>query len=135
MADPATVPFYAMLSVAALLGLLVGSFLATLVIRLPRGQPIALARSACPHCGHLLGALELIPVLSWVIQSRRCRVCGGIISVFYPAMEIASAAIAAGAVALWSWPVWIAAMVAGWAALCVLAWALRFLSPAGNSRT
>jgi leader peptidase (prepilin peptidase)/N-methyltransferase len=106
-------------------GLLVGSFLAVLVLRLPKRLPVVIARSACPQCGHELGALELVPVLSWLIQRRRCRACGGRISGFYPFMEIASALVALAAFWEMDWPEAVLACIAGWSALVVGAWAIR----------
>jgi leader peptidase (prepilin peptidase) / N-methyltransferase len=111
--------------VAAAVGLVVGSFLALAVIRLPARKPIVLGRSACPRCGHVLGPTELVPVLSFLAQGRRCRACGGRISAFYPAMEIAAAAIAAAA-AYWTSGVWLGvACLAGWTALACAAAILR----------
>src|ERR1700761_5751698 len=107
---------------SALIGLLVGSFLAVLVLRLPEGRPVVVGRSACPHCGHLLEPAELIPVLSWLIQKCRCRACGGAISAFYPIMEISSAAIAAASAYWLPWPLFIGAWLGGWCILCLIAW-------------
>ncbi|MBB6445867.1 leader peptidase (prepilin peptidase)/N-methyltransferase [Bacillus benzoevorans] len=45
-------------------------------------------RSHCPQCGHTLGALELIPVLSYVFQGGKCRQCKAGISPLYPIMEL-----------------------------------------------
>lgn len=118
-------PMSALLLLSAVIGLLVGSFLATAVLRLPKRQPIVLTRSACPVCGHPLGPSELIPVLSWVFQKGQCRACGGRISSFYPLMEIASAVIAVIAVWWISWPGFVAAWLVGWIALCLVAWRLR----------
>ena len=47
-----------------LAGLIIGSFIAALTWRWPLGRSIAHGRSACDSCGHLLGPLELVPVLS-----------------------------------------------------------------------
>lgn len=116
---------YAALFAAALLGLVVGSFLSVLVVRLPKGEPVAMVRSCCPRCGHQLEAMELIPLLSWLIQRRKCRACGGEISAFYPAMEIAAALVAVAAAALVPWPMTIAAGLLGWVLLALGAWALR----------
>ena len=113
------------LILSAVIGLLVGSFLATLVLRLPRRLPVVMDRSACPHCGHKLGALELIPVASWLIQGRRCRACGGPISAFYPLMEIASAFVALMAVWWAPWPEAIVACFGGWGILTLGALAAR----------
>jgi leader peptidase (prepilin peptidase) / N-methyltransferase len=112
-------------AIAAAVGLVVGSFLALVVIRLPKKQPIVFGRSACPRCGHILGPAELVPVLSWLMQGRRCRACGGRIPAFYPAMEIAAAAIAAAA-AYWTSGVWLGlACLAGWTLLALAASILR----------
>jgi leader peptidase (prepilin peptidase) / N-methyltransferase len=118
-------PMPGLLLLSALIGLLVGSFLATAVLRVPKRQPIVLARSACPACGHPLGPSELIPVLSWVFQKRRCRACGVKISSFYPGMEIASAVVAVMAAWRIPWPGFVAVWFAGWIALCLVAWRLR----------
>jgi leader peptidase (prepilin peptidase)/N-methyltransferase len=118
----------------AVVGLLIGSFLAALVLRLPKGMPIMMARSACPNCGHRLGAHELVPVLSWLVQRRRCRACGGRISAFYPFMEIASALIALAA--FW-WLPWLKAALAclaGWSFLAIGAMAIRNRLSAGDIR-
>jgi leader peptidase (prepilin peptidase)/N-methyltransferase len=111
--------------IAAIVGLLVGSFLGTLVLRLPKRMPVVAGRSACPHCGHVLGPLELIPLVSWVVQRRRCRACGHALSAFYPAMEIAAAAVAGGIAMLVPWPLLVPAILGGWALLVPAAWAIR----------
>ncbi|MDD2816636.1 MAG: A24 family peptidase [Thiotrichaceae bacterium] len=56
-------------------------------------------RSRCPHCGHLISALENIPVISYLWQRARCRACQQPISIRYPLVEIGSALLA-GFVAL-----------------------------------
>jgi len=127
-------PMLPELIAAAVIGLLVGSFLATLVLRLPRRLPVILDRSACPHCGHRLGARELVPVVSWLVQGRRCRTCGARISPFYPLMEIAAAL--AAALAVWStpWPWAALACIGGWATLTAGALVLRkLLFPGGTN--
>lgn len=105
------------------LGLLVGSFLNVVIHRLPkmmeaewqaqcaelRGETVPeiprynlwTPRSACPHCGHAITALENIPVLSWLWLRGRCSGCGAPISVRYPLVELLTAALSA-AVA-WKW--------------------------------
>jgi leader peptidase (prepilin peptidase)/N-methyltransferase len=76
----------------------VGSFLGVLIIRLPTGAPVALARSACPHCHARLGAAELVPLVSFVALGGRCRHCQSPIEVFHPAVELAALAVAVWAV-------------------------------------
>ncbi len=98
----------------------VGSFLATLAVRLPRGKPVLAGRSACPVCAHVLGPLDLIPLLSWAVSRARCRYCAAPIAVFYPAVELAAIGVAA----------WAATVVSGWLlwASCVLGWGLLTLA-------
>ena len=113
-----------MLSLPALLALVVapviGSFLGSLVLRLPTQQPLLLARSACPHCGHTLGPWELVPLLSWLVQFGRCRHCHGKIDRFYPMIELAALAIAGGAVVV------VPPEAIGWT--CLLGWTLLALA-------
>ncbi len=89
----------------ALLGLLIGSFLNVVVHRLPRGESIAFPGSHCPHCGHSLGALDNIPLLSWIILGGRCRYCRAGISWRYPLVEGSAAFLAVLALANvgWQW--------------------------------
>lgn len=95
-----------------LVGLFVGSFLNVVIHRLPRmmerewneqaaelrGETLppserfnlATPRSRCPHCGHLISALENIPILSFLLQRGRCRHCGAGIGLRYPFVELLS---------------------------------------------
>ena len=102
------------------LGLVAGSFLSTLVLRLPAGRPVVVGRSGCPNCGHTLSAVELVPILSWAIQGGKCRWCAQPISGFYPAMEIAAALVG-----LWASLV-TSGVVLGFS--CVLGWCLLALA-------
>lgn len=61
------------------LGLVFGSFIATLAIRWPEGRSAMRGRSACDGCGKTLRAAELVPVLSYLWQRGRCRSCGAAI--------------------------------------------------------
>ncbi|MEO0346352.1 MAG: A24 family peptidase [Pseudomonadota bacterium] len=54
----------------------------------PQTFNLATPRSACPHCGHQITALENIPVLSWLALRGRCSNCGTPISARYPAVEL-----------------------------------------------
>ncbi|OCA92971.1 prepilin peptidase [Bacillus wudalianchiensis] len=74
-----------------LYGLLFGSFFNVVGLRVPAGQSIVRPRSACPKCGHMLTARELIPVLSYMMQGGKCRVCRTGISPLYPVTELATA--------------------------------------------
>jgi leader peptidase (prepilin peptidase)/N-methyltransferase len=68
---------------------------------LPARYNLWVPRSACPHCGHVLSAWENLPVLSYLLLRGRCSACKAPISPRYPLVEIASAAFAAGALALY----------------------------------
>ncbi len=74
--------------VAGLYGLVIGSFVNALVWRINVGKSIADGRSMCPHCKHELAAIDLIPVLSWVLLRGKCRYCHKPISIQYPLVEL-----------------------------------------------
>ena len=76
------------LSLLALLGLAVGSFLNVVIYRVPNGRSIVAPPSACPHCGNGIAWYDNIPVLSWLLLRAKCRNCGGPISVRYPLVEL-----------------------------------------------
>ena len=73
---------------AALLGLAMGSFLGCLSSRLVHGGSVLKGRSRCESCGHVLGARDLVPVLSWLFSKGRCRYCGVKLSPAYPIQEL-----------------------------------------------
>ncbi len=78
---------------AAVLGLIVGSYLNVLIYRLPRGISTVLPRSRCPECGELIRAVDNVPVLSFLLLGGRCRACRARISWRYPLIEAATAAL------------------------------------------
>lgn len=84
-----TIPHWYLLTCAGLLGLVLGSAITALVHRIPRGLSWVHGRSRCPGCGHELGALDLVPVLSWLRTLGRCRHCGAPVSPRYPLTELA----------------------------------------------
>ncbi|WP_312316628.1 A24 family peptidase [Stenotrophomonas sp.] len=96
---------------AAGLGLLIGSFLNVVILRLPKRlewewrrdarealelpelyEPpppgIVVEPSHCPHCKHKLSWYENIPLFSWLIQRGKCRHCQAPISIQYPLVEL-----------------------------------------------
>ena len=104
----------------ALLGLLIGSFLNVVIYRLPvmmqrrwetecaslqttdteQSEPadtfnLILPASTCPDCGHKIGPLENIPLLSYLFLKGRCRSCGSPISAQYPLVELVTALLSA----------------------------------------
>ncbi|MGL6474482.1 prepilin peptidase [Aeromonas hydrophila] len=98
-----------------LFSLMIGSFLNVVIHRLPimlerewqaeylgyfnpETQPqqeerynLMVPRSACPHCGHAITAMENIPLLSWLWLKGRCRACQAPISARYPLVELLTA--------------------------------------------
>ncbi len=129
--------------VALIVGLCVGSFLNVVIHRLPkmlergwaeqaaeiRNETLPPAptynlwtpRSACPACGHAIGALENIPVVSWLALGGKCRACKAPISARYPFVEILGGLAAAGAV-------WYFGPNAKAVAACGFLWALIALT-------
>jgi leader peptidase (prepilin peptidase) / N-methyltransferase len=72
---------------AALGGLIIGSFLNVVAYRLPRGESLAHPPSRCPSCGQGVKPYDNIPVLSWLVLRGRCRACQAPISPRYPLVE------------------------------------------------
>lgn len=70
------------------IGAVFGSFLNVCISRWPEGLSVVKPRSRCPKCGHQIGALENIPIFSWLALRGRCRGCGTAISFQYPLVEI-----------------------------------------------
>lgn len=69
-------------------GLIMGSFLGVVIDRLPQGISVVHGRSRCEFCDRDLSAVELIPILSFIIQGGKCRKCKRKLSFRYPLLEI-----------------------------------------------
>jgi len=83
---------------AAVAGLLVGSFLNVVAWRLPRGESLVAPGSHCPGCDRPVRPYDNVPVVSWLLLHGRCRDCREPISARYPLVEALTAALAAGVV-------------------------------------
>ncbi|HET7816196.1 MAG TPA: prepilin peptidase [Sphingomicrobium sp.] len=81
-------------------GAIVGSFLATLIVRWPRGEQVTTGRSECDSCRRRLRPAELVPVLSGLASGGKCRSCGAPIDPTHMRIELAAAGLAALALAL-----------------------------------
>jgi leader peptidase (prepilin peptidase)/N-methyltransferase len=78
---------------AALGGLIIGSFLNVVAYRLPRGESLAHPPSRCPSCEAPVKPYDNIPVLSWLLLRGRCRNCKAPISARYPIVEALTGAL------------------------------------------
>ncbi|MHA7833627.1 MAG: prepilin peptidase [Algiphilus sp.] len=130
--------------VLVLLGLLTGSFLNVVILRLPRmleqawreeasailemeppkDQPrLSLARPAshCPHCGAAIPAWRNIPVLSWLLLRGRAACCGARISMQYPLVEVLAGVVAGLCAWRFGW---------GWELLAAYALAMTLIAAA-----
>jgi leader peptidase (prepilin peptidase)/N-methyltransferase len=97
------VPLLPALVSAALVGLVVGSYLNFVVHRLPRGRSTVRPGSACTACGATIKALDNIPLLSYVALRGRCRSCGARISPRYPLVEATTAGLLVACVLSFGW--------------------------------
>lgn len=137
-------PLVVWISLAGVLGLVVGSFLNVVILRLPERMAAGWRREACdileleadaaplppgivrepshcPQCKHPLSAADNIPLLGWLLLGGRCRYCKAPISIQYPLVELLSGVLSA--VIVWKFgPSWSA--LAGLA----LTWTLLALS-------
>ncbi|GLY17325.1 prepilin peptidase [Kineosporia sp. NBRC 101677] len=94
-------------AVVAGFGLIIGSFVNVVIIRVPEGRSVVTPRSACPTCGRPISGFDNIPVLSWLLLRGRSRCCGERISLRYPVIELLTAVAFAAVVVWkgWSWEV------------------------------
>jgi leader peptidase (prepilin peptidase)/N-methyltransferase len=125
--------------IAAIFGLLVGSFLNVVIYRFPKmlerqwaaecadflGQPVkeeterfnlVVPRSRCPHCGHAIAWYENIPVISWLVLRGKCSECKNPISIRYPIVELVTGAF----FFLCGWRWGLTLQAAAWAAFACL---------------
>ncbi len=75
-----------------ILGAIIGSFLNVLILRYNTNKSNG-GRSACMSCGRQLAAIDLVPILSWIMLRGRCRSCTSRISWQYPLVELTLAVL------------------------------------------
>lgn len=75
------------------LGLVVGSFIASLTWRLPRDKSVVKGRSSCPNCGKVISWYDNIPLFSFLNLGGRCRSCTSKISLRYPIIELSTSIV------------------------------------------
>jgi leader peptidase (prepilin peptidase) / N-methyltransferase len=81
------IPLGAVVVVAVLFGLVVGSFLNVVVWRVPRGESVVRPPSHCPGCDHEVRPRDNVPLVSWLLLHGKCRDCRTPISARYPLVE------------------------------------------------
>ena len=139
-------PREALIALAGLLGLLVGSFLNVVIYRMPKMMEQQWAsecselsgvvaetaveklslmspRSRCSNCGHFLSWYENIPVISYIFLRGKCSVCGTSFGLRYPAVELATACLFA--FCAWRWGSTLTA--AAWCGFSAALLALAFI--------
>jgi leader peptidase (prepilin peptidase)/N-methyltransferase len=93
----------AVLLIAGIVGLTLGSFLNVCILRLPHDSPrdrsLIRPPSTCPTCKHPIEWRDNIPVVSWLLLRGKCRWCGAPISRQYPLIEALVGLLWIGAVA------------------------------------
>lgn len=104
-----------------LLGAIVGSFLATILIRWPLGRSALGGRSVCDSCSAPLGPRDLVPILSFLFQRGRCRTCGARIDQRHLGVELAAAMVGAAAFVAHGWSLGAVTALLGWWLLLVIA--------------
>ena len=103
-----------LLVLLALFGLVVGSFLNVVIVRVPSGESLVSPPSKCPLCEEPIRPRDNIPVVSWLLLKGRCRNCGEPIPAGYPLVEAGNAVL------------WVLAGVAFGASAWVIPYALLF---------
>ncbi|WP_081092509.1 A24 family peptidase [Peribacillus simplex] len=96
-----------------ILGLILGSFFNVVGLNVPVSHAFVNRRSACPSCGRTLKPLELIPVISYMLQGGKCRGCKARISPLYPVVEMLTGILFASA------PIFL-----GWSGELLIGWTL-----------
>ena len=74
-------------------GLIVGSFVNVVIVRMQNGTSPMEGRSACPECGETIAWYDNIPLLSFALLRGRCRHCSKKISWQYPLVELSAAIV------------------------------------------
>jgi len=81
---------FLIISTIFIFGIIIGSFLNVLILRLRSDESPVTGRSHCPACQHTLTPFDLVPIVSFVALRGRCRYCQVAISWQYPLVELAN---------------------------------------------
>lgn len=104
---------------AFLLGVIFGSFTATVLIRWPQGRSVLSGRSRCDECEAPLRPGEIVPLLSFALQRGRCRHCGARIDPRHLAVELAAGLVGMVALAAHPLPLALVTALLGWWLLAI----------------
>jgi len=81
------------LIVIFLFGIVFGSFLNVVILRVPIGESVIFKSSHCKSCNTKLKPWHNIPIFSWIFLGGRCAYCKSKISKQYPLIELISGLI------------------------------------------
>jgi len=81
------------LSIAFIFGLLFGSFLNVVILRIPKEESVVFDASYCYSCKNKLKPWHNIPLFSWIFLGGKCSFCKSKISIEYPLIELSGALI------------------------------------------
>lgn len=101
-------------ALGGVLGAIIGSFLATLVIRWPERKSVLVGRSTCDHCSTPLRPIDLVPLLSFIALRGKCSRCSSTINRDHIIIEAMSAIVGAVALGLAPHADGLAGAVFGW---------------------
>jgi leader peptidase (prepilin peptidase)/N-methyltransferase len=107
-------------------GGIAGSFVATILVRWPKGERVSSGRSRCDLCGEVISARHLVPVFSYVALAGRCAACKAPIDSRHPALEIAAALLGGLTFAMQPFELGLATALLGWLLLLLAALDLEF---------
>jgi len=97
------VPLGALITVTAVLGLAIGSFLNVVIWRVPRKLSVLRPRSRCPLCEKPISPIDNVPLASWLRLRGKCRHCEAPIPIRYPLVEAGCAVLFGTAAARFGW--------------------------------
>ncbi len=78
---------------SGLFGLVIGSFLNVCIYRIPEGRTVVKGHSMCMSCSHTLGAMDMVPLFSWMFLRGKCRYCGAPVASRYAKIEALTGAV------------------------------------------
>lgn len=78
---------------AFIFGIVFGSFLNVVILRIPKDESVVFEASHCTSCQKKLKPWHNIPLISWIFLRGKCAYCNAKISIQYPLIELFSGLI------------------------------------------